>query len=363
MYRKIALSLCFTLFLGLLSGCNPKSVLRLDKNESANQRSSQNTENQNTTTEPVSIPPSTEGLLAKDNDNQPTDITAPVALPPKYGETPQNSRQAGNAYMPNGLPVLQPMKGVNVDTLFSEEIRDSNKRFGRVEGAVVDLRKEFESLKPSMVRLAAVESDIQNLITELEVLLQETPNPGMHTSAKAVVENEADLHVSQLAPDPRPPPPNVGTPRSETAPASQPQKNAATVPKASKPAEPKPVPKAPAPVKTYDGVVATNLRIGEHSDKVRVVIDSNVSTAFTVDYDKDENLITIELPKARWAGDLQKSLSGSKLITSWSVTSINNDQGSLVVMTLKKPSSILLQKRLSPDSSSGYHRIYFDLSL
>ena len=362
MYRKIALSLCFTLFLGLLSGCNPKSILHLETSESVNRQSSENTQNPNTTSEPVKIPQSTEDLLAKDNDDHnPVNITAPIALPPKYGDTPQSSQHAGNAYMPNGMPALKPMKGVNIDTLFSKELRDSNKRFDRVEDAVVDLRKEFESLKPSMVRLAAVESDIQNLITELEVMLQETPSPQMHATTSGTGGNGADLSVSQLPTDPRPPP-NVGIPKTEATSASKPPKHTGAAPKAQPHKKLKPAPKAPAPVKKYDGVVATTLRVGEHSDKVRVVIDTNVRTDFTIDYDKDENLITIELPDARWVGDLQKALSDSKLVKSWSVTSINNDKGSLVVMTLKKSSSIILQKRLSPDNGSHYHRIYFDLS-
>jgi len=335
--------------------------LHLETSESVKQKSSENTQNSNTTNESVKIPQSSEDLLARDNDN-PVNITAPVALPPKYGDTPQSKQHAGSAYMPNGMPVLQPMKGVNVDTLFSKELKDSNKRFDRVENAVIDLRKEFESLKPSMVRLAAVESDIQNLITELEVMLQETPTPQKHITSSGAVESEADLSINQLPIDPRPPP-NVGAPKTESTSASTPPKSANKVPAVPPAKESKPAPKAPAPVKKYDGVVATELRIGEHSDKVRVVIDANVQTDFTIDYDKDENLITVELPNARWVGDLQKSLSDSKLIKSWSVTSINNDKGSLVVMTLKKSSSILLQKRLSPDNTSHYHRIYFDLSL
>mgnify|MGYP001174339999 CR=1 FL=1 len=356
MYRKIALSLCFTLFLGLLSGCNPKSVLHLDKSESANQTSSKNSQNQNTTSEPTAVsPPSTENLLAKDNDG----ITAPVALPPSYGGSPQKPGQSGTAYMPNGLPVLQPMKGVNVDALFSEEIRDSDERFDRVENAVVELRKEFESLKPSMVRLAAVETDIQSLVTELEVLLQETPPTQTPTQLMPQYqrpEDQANLTVSQLATDPDPPP-QVGEPKGNTSPPPM------AKPPAKEVKKPAPTtPKSKAPVKAYDGVVATNLRIGEHSDKVRVVIDTNVKTNFTIDHDKEENLITVELPDARWVGDLQETLRDSKLVKSWSVTSINDDKGSLVVMTLKKPSSIMQQKRLAPDSHP-YHRIYFDLSL
>ncbi len=326
MYKKIALSLCFTLFLGLLTACSPEGLLHLKKSESSNANITKKSENT----------PKNQG------------ISAPIALPPAFNSTPLRPGQTNTQYMPNGLPALKPMRGINADTLFTENIKNTGDRFNRVENAVVDLRKEFDTYKPSIVRLAAVESDIQNLIKELEVLLQETP--ASQPPQMLVEPSEHQLQVTQLAPQQITPP--------------EPQK-IVQVPQhieKEKPPEKKSPPKKASPPPSHDGVVALNLRVGEHADKSRIVFDTNHRTNFSIDLDNDEKLIIIELPKARWIDGSSKTFKGSKLLESYSIEPLNNGTGTMIVLSLKKTTKILREKRLSPDSENAYHRIYFDLS-
>lgn len=316
MFKKIALSVCFTLFLGLLSACSPEGFPRLKSNESsANQRTNNNAQ-----------------------------IGSPVALPPKFeGQVPLKPGQMSSSTMPNGLTALKPAKGINVNALFSEQLKDENERFDRVENAVVDLRKEFDSYKPSIVRLAAVESDIQNLIKELEVLLQETPSDiSIPLDLKRQTASPS-LTVEQLNPEPKKPPEKIiAAPPKKKAPYKPPIKKTIT---------------------HHDGIVAENLRAGEHADKVRLVIDTNKNTDFKIDLDNDEKLIIIELPEARWVGKTSHTFSGSKILNSYSVEAMNDNNGSLIIISLKKGTSIVAKKHLSPDAQNAYHRIYFDLKL
>ena len=329
MYKKIALSLCFTLFLGLLTACSPEGLLHLKKAESSNAKIAKKSEN------------------TKNNQG----IGAPIALPPAFNNAPLKPGQTNTQYMPNGLPALKPMKGINADTLFTENIKDSGDRFNRVENAVVDLRKEFDSYKPSIVRLAAVESDIQNLINELEVLLQETP---ANQPPQTLVEpSEPHLQVTQLAPQQITPP--------EPQKISQVPHHIEKEKPPEKPPKKKTPPKA-TPPPNHDGIVALNLRVGEHADKSRIVFDTNQRTNFSIDLDNDERLIIIELPKARWIDGSSKTFSDSKLLESYSVEPLNDGKGSMIVISLKKTTKILREKRLSPDNENAYHRIYFDLS-
>ncbi len=322
MYKKIALSLCFTLFLGLLTSCSPKEILRLNKAESPANQTSQNTQNN-------------------------AQIGTPIAIPPRFNtDKPLKPGQTGTAYMPNGLPALKPMKGLNADTLFSENIKNTNKRFDRVENAVVDIRKEFDSYKPSIVRLAAVESDIQNLIKELEVLLQETPTPQPPLDLNAHNANEPTLDVQQLNPVPKQPP-ELKTPPKKA------------LPKAVKKVEKKP----PPVIKHYKDTVVQNLRAGEHADKIRIVLDTNKQSNFSIDLDNDEKLIIIELPDARWIGDKTKTFKSSKLLESYTIETLNDGKGTMIVLSLRKATKILSEKRIGPDGNNGYHRIYFDLAL
>ncbi len=317
----------------MLSACSPKGILQLNKAESPP------SQNQETTSENTK------------NDG----IGAPVALPPQYAKTPLKPGQVGTQYMPNGLPALSPMKGVNVDTLFAENIRDSGDRFNRVENAVVDLRKEFETYKPSIVRLAAVESDIQNLIKELEVMLQETPTPQQPTSLIPGTEN-AQLQVSQLEPQQPQAPPENNDIASKVL--SEPISKPAPPPTKSPPKRPK---ITPPDKKTYDGDVAQNLRVGEHADKLRIVIDTNKKFNFNIDIDNEEKLIIVEVPDAKWVGKKAMKFNDSKLLDSYTVETMNDNKGTMIIMSLKKATTILQKSSLTPDKTSPYHRIYFDL--
>ena len=351
MFKKIALSLCFTLFLGLLTACSPSEYLRPKDTESTQEKDEKNT--------------------TENTEKQNSAIGAPVALPPSFGTQDAITSPSDSTFMPNGLPVLQPMKGINVDELFSEEIKDDNARFDRLEQAVLDMRREFESVKPSIVRLAAVETDIQSLVKEMEVMLQETP---ADSTNPLPLETEATLQVDQL--DPQPVPPNMAqpTPEPETAAASAPQSLAPSsdqvlkLPPQYDPAAPPPPPKEAAkpkpsaPEKTYDGIVAKAFRLGEHGGKVRVVLDTNQKTPFTIDLDNAEKLIVVELPEAKWVGPTTQKFNDSPLIESYSAEATNSGKGTMIVITLKKATEILKQSTLLPDQNPS-HRIYFDLKI
>lgn len=244
--------------------------------------------------------------------------------------------------MPNGLPALKPLKGINADTLFIGKTRNTNDRFDRVEDAVVDLRREFEVLKPSIVRLAAVETDIQSLIKELEVLLQDAPASSAPVPlSRNQYEQTPTLKVEQLNPSPRPPP------ELKTTPISKKQKKPPTRPIA----------------KTFSGTAALNFRIGEHTNKVRVAFDTNNKIPFDIDLDNEEKLIIIELPNARWEGKKSQAFKHSKLLESLSIEPLNDNNGSLLVLSLRKQAQIVQEKILSPDKTSPYYRVYFDLTL
>ncbi len=329
MYKRIALSLCFTLFLGLLSGCSPEGLLHL---KSTNQTSE--SPQKNTTNTSEKPPPAA------------NNIGSPVALPPEFNGIPI-PRDGTNT--DGKLSVFKPMKGINLDAMFNERIKDSDKRFNRVESAVLDLRKEFEAFKPSIIRLTAVESDIQNLVKELDVLLQETPLPQHPTDLTQsaggnLTVEQLDLGHGLNAEDAQTPVPAVPTPTVKKA--------VAKTPKAT-----------PKPSKSYGFTAAQNLRIGEHSGKVRLVIDSNKKTNFTVDLDNDEKLIIVEMPDAKWVGAKTKNFAHGKLIKSMEVEEINGGKGSMIILSLKQATGIMKQSQLKPDNTSAYHRIYFDLSL
>lgn len=279
---------------------------------------------------PQASQPSSETLMNQGNPGTAQSggalaVPAPVALPPSYDDRPAQPGETKTTTMPNGMPALQP-KGVNVSNLFAEKVTDTDRRFTRLENAVQGLRSEFESFKPAIVRLVAVESDIQDLIKQLDMLLQNEPAAA--------------------------PPPQPMSPPTQLSPADQaPPPMAASQPTSS-----------PQPTMSAGGAsVITAMRVGTHSDKIRLVMDASKKTPFNVDFDNQENLLIIELPQARWNAARQQSFARSPVLQSYSVEDINNGQGSRVIMTLKKSTQILKQQALPPGSNPNY-RIYLDLS-
>lgn len=354
------------LFLALLTSCKSNGLLRADRPDISNHP---------------------ENAASADNgskvDNTSTGIGAPVAIPPQFGNAPKT---LGNSAEATGLPSLQPMKGVNIESLFAERIKDSDKRFDRLENAVIEMRKEFESVKPSIIRLVAVETDMQNLTKELESLLQETPDTGQPMDLSLpddamLPQENATLQVQQL--DPQPPSPITSTPQplqqqnsqppapltqdkpvqaAETPPPQAEEKTATEKPQAAPVTPPTTSQKTPPPAPAKaSGNVARNFRIGEHADKIRIVIDTGGKPSFTVDYDSSENLIIVEIENMIWEGNADQSFSESKLVSSYSVTPSASGNGSTIAISLKKETRILTQKLLSPDDNPNY-RIYFDLA-
>lgn len=323
MNKRFALCALSVLLAGFTASCGPLTGAPKGKTAADSAPSAESTLHENaqpTTSSALEVPP-------------------PVALPPSYGERPPKPGETQTTTMPNGLPALQP-KGVNVGDLFAENITDSNKRFERLENAVTGLRQEFESFKPAIVRLVAVESDIQDLIRQLDILLRNEPTAPPEPLTPQ--PEEAQLSSADQAEPPAPPPPAqdppVPRPKEQPPPLSQ------------------PTPQAAGPF------VVNAMRMGQHSDKLRLVLDASGETAFNVDLDNQENLLVIELPEAGWNAEREGRYDSSPLIRSYSVESMGEGRGSRVILSLKKPTQLLKQQALPPGNNPNY-RIFLDLKL
>ncbi|MCB9982587.1 MAG: hypothetical protein H6861_02790 [Rhodospirillales bacterium] len=304
------------LFAGLTASCGPLTDSSKSQPSASSALSSENLIGENTQSQPSS----TSAL----------EVPPPVAVPPSYGDRPPQPGQMQSSTMPNGLPALQP-KGVNVDGLFADKISDTDQRFTRLENAVLDLRREFETFKPAITRLVAVESDIQDLIKQLDMLLSSEPAAPPTPLASPQAPPQA------LRPTDQAPAPQVAAPPSA------------------------PYPAAPQAM-SGDAAVKT-LRVGQHSDKVRLVLDISKKTPYTADLDAQEKLLIVELPEAGWNAPMSQSFSSSALLQSYSVEPINNGAGSRVVMTLKRPTQLIKQQALPPGNGNPNYRIFLDLSL
>ncbi len=321
-----------------------------------------------------------------------------MSVPPGINDRPLQPGQSGTEYMPNGLPALAPARGVNADTMFAEKLSSEDARFKRLENAVADLRREFEAVKPAIVRLSAVESDMEELVSQLQTLVpqavgQRPMDPMMPPPPGAITINDvapipdigpmSDMDTEALAETRRPP----SAPKAAPAPVAAP-KTATPEPKAAAPpvkiADIQPKEEKPPVAKTTGGAAAskngadaaskngadaapkasgkqtvTGVRVGEHNGKTRIVIDVGAKTAFTHNLDNSEHLLMIELPKAAWAGAKSAKFPNSPLLTSWTATA---DGGVILAVQLKKNAEVVSASSLAATGSQPF-RIIFDLKV
>jgi hypothetical protein len=249
---------------------------------------------------------------------------APIsAVPPGGGDRPLLPGQSGTQYTPDGLPALEP-KGLNADQLFAEKLKDDKARIDRLERAVTDLRREFDAIKPSIIRLTAVEGDMQELLQQLQTL---TNNPGAQTAAMP----QGDV--------------------ADTA-----------APVAAKPVTHAVAPQAPAGEKKTgrkEGLAVTAIRSGSRDGGARLVLDLTGPAQYTRDLDNGEHLLVIELSGAAWKAAASGSFDKNPLLQSW--TAKPEDGGrTLLAIQLSGPAQIVYDKTL-PGADGAGSRLVLDL--
>lgn len=272
------------------------------------------------------------------------------AAPPDAAKRPLKPGQSDRPLGPDGLPQLQA-KGINYEQLFTERMSDDEQRFDRVENAVLDLRRDFEAVLPAVMRLVAVEGDIQNLVGQLETLLQNEPLP-----AEPLPVNPVPPTIEDMAPEP-----DASQESGITKPPLPLTQEATAPPAAMAPITPEP---GPAPVKTAPAATTagvTGLRFGVDSGKTRIVIDAGQPVTYKKDLDNGESLLIIELPGTGWNMAAQGTAPANALVQSWSTQPISENGGTRIIMILKKPVTIAYEATLKPEPSSPHHRLVIDL--
>ncbi|MBN8520802.1 MAG: hypothetical protein J0L77_02735 [Alphaproteobacteria bacterium] len=338
------------------------------------------------------------------------DTIAPLAAPPGAESRPPAPGTTGTPKTSDGLPALQPPLGINNTTLFKVPLNDPGERMQRLENAVQELRNDFDKMAPAIVRLVAVESDIQELIKQLQgVVGDDGLSSGM--DAPPITEEELSAPIPPSETPLSPPAPPTGTVPALPAETSDidlsPEANNATPldsekllnaeldqlpPVAPKPsADGAPVSLSPtdapasvippvtapapatvtpppattptvAPAPPAQGTQITNLRVGEHADKTRLVFDagsSSVKIRYTVDLDNGEKILVLELPDSGWSAPATQNFTGAPILVSYK-TEKSASGGTLVIFQLKNPAKILYQGQLTGDGKGT--RLILDLA-
>ena len=265
------------------------------------------------------------------------------------------------------LPTFQPqpggMKGtlgLNLETYLQQNTGTPEERIERLERVIVAMHRDMQAMG------SPLQGSFYAPATTKLVTMQPVTDAKISTPPQNL--QPAQPPPAAAAP-PEPLTPPVTTDMGEDSPNDEPELEVlvsaplpqdAQAPVAAPTPAPQPAPAAtPAPPPATGGIVATGLRVGEHPDRVRLVIDVSQDTAFTADLDNSENLLIIELPAAGWSGASQGALSGGGPMKSYKVDALNGS-GSIVVVQLNAASAILSQSKMPAASGSG-QRIVIDL--
>lgn len=301
--------------------------------------------------------------------------------------------------------VLAPAEGLKFTPLFNDRIDDNEDRFRRLEEAVQALRNDLDTVVPSMVRLVSVEKDIKELVGQLQTLTMQDgavdvePIPVPDVSVEPIKQTKQipipgedvvggiDKATANVAAADSAAPSSLvtpgaalaGLPPESAAPTSLPA--AAEVaktpsPSVAVPAQPPAVPPVAAkasPVASAPAaapvIAATppelaagpmlgdvkSVRIGDHLDKTRIVLDLTAKPDFKTRLENNGKSLIVTLPQMKWATAPQWEASSAALVAAYGFAE------GVLSMDMLYGSEIVSQQILSPASSGGNYRLVIDL--
>jgi hypothetical protein len=245
-------------------------------------------------------------------------------------------------------------------------------RIARLESAIGSLRTDYDRIMPAFASLNSTNERIQNLLDQIErdtgKVVVETSAPAVSTTTTTSIERVSaqpalgaekglkieetkvveQVKVSRADDEPQNVTPVAHAVVKATPIDTKVYPNGVAVTTSvsgAVPAESTPdveTARRMAAEQTGGQTVASNVRIGEHPEKTRLVLDlsKNDKPSFKTDLDNNEKILTLDLPGVTWGGATTGGSKVSGIIAGWSANKAENG-GSTLAITLKKSAKIL----------------------
>jgi hypothetical protein len=308
-------------------------------------------------------------------------ISIDPLLPPGADARPARAGETGRPRTAEGLPILDP-KGIKADQLFTEVIKDPDRRMARLENAVVEIRKDLDAAMPAINRLVAIEGDIQDLVGQLQILLNDNqplgPDMGLDGASIPPIDLDAGADGTTRtfgADDPVPQPPVLHDKKADHQSAldiaglgqggmSVQSQNTAPVRPLAKPildAQTPAVKPLAAPVPASASTIKlSGIRVGEHNDKVRIVIDTAKPITMQDDLDLTEKLLVLDVAGVD-VENARATQAPNAVVDAISLRSTGAGAGQ-AVLELKRDTKILKTSTLPPTAENPNYRTVIDLA-
>jgi hypothetical protein len=249
--------------------------------------------------------------------------------------------------------------GFNLETYFDEPVDDTEERIERIEKALVAIHNDLKIMGPALQNLGMPARPVTPVDAILLPVIPSEPVPlirqDLQTPPPIALPPTPAVTVPTpvpSAPQPVAITPPVATPAPVVAPPIAPAPTNSEALLAAGKTQAK-----PAPVTNTGGAAVSNIRIGEHPDRIRIVFDVTAPTNYTADLDNTENLLVIDLPGAAWNAAVTQNFN-LPILKSYKADAANG--GNIVVMQLSGPTEILAQSKM-PAVAGGGQRIVIDL--
>ena len=115
---------------------------------------------------------------------------------------------------------------------------------------------------------------------------------------------------------------------------------------------PKPVERVTATSRVSD------VRIGQHPGKTRIVIDVSDKTKFQTSFKDGDRTLVVNIPSTSWDTENEANVAGESVVKGYS--SVTSTSGAVVNIALNAPGKLAYKKALGPSSGRG-HRIVLDI--
>ncbi|MGH1398035.1 MAG: hypothetical protein ACRBCT_02365 [Alphaproteobacteria bacterium] len=246
-------------------------------------------------------------------------------------------------------------KGLTDNRLFSEELNDESERLNRLETNVQRMRDDIDEVLPSIRNLVAIEGEIEDLVGQLKTLLSEPPQIANIDTQFEADEQDINLPTSEPPTDLTPPEPQ------DMAQAPPPEPDIAQIPPdpVAESTPPQNTPTKFAPPTNDSTAVIRNLRVADHPNKTRIVIDSARKITADIDFDSNEKLIIINTDAQSLGFDPIAAGKKSKNIDDISI--VETKSGHEIIILMKKGASISAPTFIKPNNDASSHRMYFDV--
>lgn len=263
---------------------------------------------------------------------------------------------------------LAPEQGLKVTPLFSTSAGSEDARIKRIEDAVQGVRNDIDTIMPTMVRMATMESDMRELVDRLQNLTDggaaEAKDPPESATEEQPVAENMPLPLSESM---------LATPAKNTDEANgidtmlpieasildeadwidQPElletKSATAKAAQAKPEQQQSKPESDAPDSAKPAILG--VRIGDHAEMTRLVLDMNASAKFQATINSTGNTITIPVPDMVWSGAMEKTVKSGKLISSYKY------ENGILTLSLSHMAQIKAEQILPPDGTSTFRYV------